>query len=210
MALILFANNATTTLAGPITNTATTINLASGTGALFPAPSGGNYFTLTLNDVATGLLYEICYCTAMAVDAATVTRAQESTPARSWLAGDIAFNGPTAGTLNAMVQQAALAPTRIVTASGAFVTTTNDANGYVGLNRTAGVGTSSTTLPAGAIASQVYTYQDLGKNFNGFPLTVTYPGGMTGPGGATSQVCNVNGETYRFLYYGSNQWGFEV
>lgn len=208
MALILFANNAASTLAGPITNTATTANLASGTGVLFPSPSGGNYFTLTFVDAATGLTNEIVYVTNVTGDTVTMTRAQESTTGKPWLAGDLAINMVTAGTMTAMVQQASLAPTRVVTASGAFATTTNDANGYVGLNRLSSPAASSTTLPTGAIAGQTYTVQDLANNFFPFNVTVTYPAGHTGPGGSLTQVLNVNGQSGTFLYYGTNQWGF--
>jgi hypothetical protein len=206
---ILFANFASTTLAGPISNVATTLNVASGTGALFPSPSNPDLFKLVLNDAATGLLYEVCNCTAVSGDTLTVTRGQEGTGARSWLAGDVAANFNTAGTMQAMVQQVTLKPTRIVTTSGAFTITTNDANGFIGLNRTSGVATSSATLPSGAVQGQSYAIQDLAKNFAPpNSVTISYPVGHTGPGGATTQVLNVNGQTCSFLYYGGNQWGF--
>jgi hypothetical protein len=96
----IFSNNAQTVLASPISNVATTIVLAAGTGAEFPNPSAGQFFTLSLNDAATGEVYEITWCTARVGDTCTVLRGQEGTTARAWVAGDIAFNGPTAATMN--------------------------------------------------------------------------------------------------------------
>jgi hypothetical protein len=97
MALMLWTNNAKTTLAGSIVADATSANLASGTGALFPSPTGGNYFALTFIDAATKLISEIVYVTARSSDTITMTRAQEGTTARAWTAGDIAANLWTAG-----------------------------------------------------------------------------------------------------------------
>jgi len=104
MSTIVFGNNANSTLASPINNTATTIVLALGTGAKFPSPGAGQYFVMTLNDTATGLVYEIVHCTARSGDTLTVSRGQEGTTAVSWLAGDITFCGVTAGMLAVMAQ----------------------------------------------------------------------------------------------------------
>lgn len=211
MGQILFANNAATTLAAPITSTATTANLTTGTGSLFPSPSGGNLYVGTFVDAATGLLNEIVNVSAMSGDTiSTMVRGQESTTPKSWQAGDLFNNFVTAGTMTAMVQVAGLNPSRIVTSSGAFAMTTNDANGVVGLNRTSSLATSSTTLPSGAIAGQTYTIQDLARNFNAFPVTVSFPAGQTGPGSVLSVVLNVNGQSGSFSYYGSNQWGMRL
>src|SRR5271167_1394027 len=98
---LIAANNAKSTLAASINNTTTTITLAAGTGSKFPSPTGGEYFTLSLNDALTGALYEICYCTARSGDTLTVSRGQEGTAAQFWIAGDKCFNGVTAGTIEA-------------------------------------------------------------------------------------------------------------
>jgi hypothetical protein len=201
----IWANNASSTLAGPITPSATSLTLASGTGALFPNPSAGQQFGLTLVDAATGLNTEIMYCTARTGDVCTVVRGQEGTAAQSWIAGDLAANLLTAAQLAALVQQVTLAPNRTVTASGAFSITTADANGRIGLNRTAAVGTSSATLPAGASPGQTYTVEDLAGNFQAFPCTINAPGGMS-IAGLSSFVCNVNRQSVTFTYYGSNIW----
>lgn len=102
--MYLFSNNAKSALAAPISSVATSLTLAAGTGALFPSPSGGDVFTLTLTDAATGELYEIMYCTARAGDVCTVTRGQEGTTALAWLAGDFANLFVTAGQMGALAQ----------------------------------------------------------------------------------------------------------
>jgi hypothetical protein len=209
MALFLFANDASSTLAAPISSGSSSATLASGTGALFPTPSAGQQFAMTFNDAATGLLTEIVYATVKATDTFTITRAQEGTTAQNWLAGDLAANLNTAGTMQAMVQTAGLYPARVVTASGAFVTTTSDSNGGVGLNRTVAPATSSTTLPSGAQAGQSYAYEDLAGNFHDYPVTINYPGGTTGPNGATSQTLNVDGQCGYFRLYPGNIWSFK-
>ena len=208
MAEFLFANDASSTLAGPISNSAVSMNVASGQGALFPNPSAGQQFAGTFNDAATGLLTEIIYCTARTGDALTIERAQEGTVAQSWLAGDLFANLVTAGQMAAMVQTAGLYPSRIVTASGVFVMTELDANGSVGLNRTTSLGVSSTTLPSAAQPGEEYEIEDLAKNFNAYPVTVNAPAGMTIQGLA-DVVLNVNGQCSRFRFYGSNIWSFK-
>lgn len=208
MAIFLFSNNGNTTFAAPISNTATTLNVSSGSGALFPNPSAGQQFALTANDAATGSLFEIMYCTGRSGDTLTVVRAQEGTTALSWLAGDILYNGPTAGQQSSFLQSASLNPARIVTASGAFTMSTLDAGGGVGLNRTSGLATSSTSLPNSATGGQLYAIEDLAKNFNAFPVTVNAPGGQS-IAGAASVTLNVNGQCGYFRYYGSNIWSFK-
>jgi hypothetical protein len=106
MSQILFANNASSTLAGAINATSTSLNLAAGSGALFPSPSTGQYFTATLTDAATGLVKEIIYVLAMAGDSATIERGQEGTVPVAWNAGDIFENRLTAGTMRALDQTA--------------------------------------------------------------------------------------------------------
>lgn len=102
--ITLFANNAKTTLAAPITSTATSITVAPGTGALFPSPTTGQGFRVTLNSVSTPTLYEICICTARSGDTLTVIRGQEGTTASPFSLSDIIGNFDTAGTMADLVQ----------------------------------------------------------------------------------------------------------
>ena len=108
MSTLLFANNASTTLAGSITNTAITFNVQAGGGALFPNPATGQYFVLTLVDAATGNLKEIMQCTGRSGDTFTVVRAQEGTTALAWNAGDLVNGWLTAGMLGQMLQVGAI------------------------------------------------------------------------------------------------------
>ena len=82
----LFSNNARSTLNGSITNVATTINLAAGTGARFPNPTGGDWFLATLWEMSgtSEVNHEIVKVTARATDALTVVRAQEGTTGRAF------------------------------------------------------------------------------------------------------------------------------
>src|ERR1700751_619582 len=101
---ILWSNNASTTVSGSITPTSTSVQLAAGTGVLFPNPTSGNFYIATFYDQATKTINEIVHVTAMAGDVATIVRAQEGTTAKTWGPGDIFANLVTAGTLAAFVQ----------------------------------------------------------------------------------------------------------
>lgn len=86
--MILYSNNASTTLASGISNSATTIVVATGTGSLFPTISSvDDYFNVTLTDSAKHI--EIVTVTARTGDTFTVMRGMENTTARDWLASDI-------------------------------------------------------------------------------------------------------------------------
>ena len=100
MATQLFANNATGALASGISNSATSLTLTTGQGALFPTPSGGDWFLLTLTQ-ATGpeSSWEIVKCTARSGDTLTVVRGQESIAATAWGVGAKVELRVTAGTL---------------------------------------------------------------------------------------------------------------
>jgi hypothetical protein len=211
LSVFIFSNNASSTLAAPITAGATSITLAAGTGSRFPNPSAGQEFALTLTDAATGTVIEITYCTARSGDVLTVVRGQEGTSAAAFIAGDLSANLLTAGQAAAFLQSTQLFPARIVTtASGFFAMSTADAFGGIGLNRpSGGLGASSTTLPSGAVVGQIYAIEDLARNFQVAPVTVNYPGGMSGPGGALSQILNQNGQCAYFRFYGSNLWSFK-
>lgn len=86
----LFTNNAWGTLNGGISAIATTINLGTGQGAKFPAPTGGDHFLATLvgyDGEGKENAWEIVKCTARSTDALTVVRAQEGTTGAIWSTG---------------------------------------------------------------------------------------------------------------------------
>lgn len=96
----LFTNFARTTLASGISSGAgptLTVALASGTGALFPSPSAGQYFPLVLTN--TSGAKEVFYCTSRTTDALTCTRAQEGTTAQTFNSGDLCGLRLTEGSL---------------------------------------------------------------------------------------------------------------
>lgn len=117
--VILLTNNAVTTLAAPITSGATTANLATGTGSLFPNPSVGQYFPLEFSDAATGLTREIVHVTARATDTITMVRAQEGTVGTAFTTGDNAVTTVTAATMESMSQ----VPAEQTAAAQSFVMT---------------------------------------------------------------------------------------
>jgi hypothetical protein len=103
--ILLFANNAITTLADPITAASTTVQVAAGTGALFPQPvAGQQFFKLTLISAADTAVNEIVNVTAVNGDVFTIVRAQEGTAATAFNAGDSAENLTTAQTQQNFIQ----------------------------------------------------------------------------------------------------------
>ena len=79
---IIFTNNASALLAASITAVDTTIQVASGYGALFPSPSAPQVCYLTLEDSSGNI--EIVQCTARTGDNLTVVRAQDGTTAQAF------------------------------------------------------------------------------------------------------------------------------
>ena len=72
-----FSNNATTTTTARISDTDTSLTVASGTGTLFPVLGAGDYFKATLQD--TNNNFEIVKVTARTDDIMTVIRGQDGT-----------------------------------------------------------------------------------------------------------------------------------
>jgi len=104
----LFSNNASTTLAAAISNTATNVTVASGTAALFPVPNTalGTHFHATLVKNGAPGTYEIVDVTAVSGDTFTITRHQENTTALGWSVGDFFNLFPTAAGLMSFAQAA--------------------------------------------------------------------------------------------------------
>lgn len=203
---IIFGNNASSSLAGAITNTATTALLASGTGILFPTPSAGEYFVMSFTDQATGLLNEIVWVTNITGDEVTMVRGQEGTTPLAWQAGDFCSNRWTAGQAAAMVQFVEYQPTRIITASGAFTMTNSDA--VIGLNRSTSLAESSTVLPSNPNPNQLFTILDLAGNLQAYPCLVQAPATFS-IAGLAEFMMNVNRQNISFRYFGSNLYSLE-
>lgn len=198
-ARILFANNAKTTLAGAITNVATSANLASGTGALFPAisPGSGNYFCMTFNDAATGLLYEVVHVTAIVGDTVTIVRAQEGTTALAWNAGDIAANFVTMGGIEAFAQPAdvqAQTGNYAVDSSGAANTIT------VTLSPAPTAWSDITGAPIRVKMANTNTSSTVNLNVNGLGNKTVVVAGGSGPAAGNLLA----GSIYTLIYNGTN------
>ena len=103
MTTLLFANNASTTLAQNITGLSQTIYLAAGTGAEFPSPTTGQAFYATIYN-SSNTVYEIVLVTNRNGDVLTVQRAQEGTTAQTWLVGNTIGMYPTAATMEKLIQ----------------------------------------------------------------------------------------------------------
>ena len=194
-ATVLFANNATTTLAGAITNVATTANLASGTGALFPSPGAGQYYVMTFTDQTTGLINEIVWVTNVTGDVITMTRAQEGTTAKAWNAGDFAANLWTAGQAALITPQSLPAPfyqntsggyTQLIPAGVSSAKVTIGAGGGGG-----GGGTTSQSAGGGGAGGVVTLFLTGLVSAQSLSGTV----GIGGPGGTTGVNGTVGGNT---------------
>lgn len=95
-----FAFSTVATAPTPATS-GTSLVVASGDGALFPAPATAGAFNLVVCPVgvqATASNAEIVRCTARTTDTLTITRTQESTSARTIVAGDQVFLAVTSKT----------------------------------------------------------------------------------------------------------------
>ncbi|WP_070105618.1 hypothetical protein [Burkholderia plantarii] len=102
MTVFTFANNVSTTLAGAISASATSLTLSSAANLPSTIPAG-KPIVITLNDRATGQQFEIIYATS--VSGATLgglQRGQEGTTAQSWSTNDFAWSGPTAGQMGSL------------------------------------------------------------------------------------------------------------
>jgi hypothetical protein len=141
----LFTNNAATGLVAPITNSATTLTVNGGSGSLFPSPTGGNYFMITLISASTGNM-EIVQCTARSGDTFTIVRAQEGTTALAFAIGDAVQLRITAGSLasfaNGVTSVVAGSGIGVSSATGA-VTVSN--TGVLNINAGSGINVSSST-----------------------------------------------------------------
>lgn len=104
MARIVFENNSNGTLLADINNSQTTITLASGQGANFPALGVNEIFFITLQNYAAQLI-EICRVTARTGDALTVVRGVDGTTPLAWTVADTAIQlRLTKETLESFVQ----------------------------------------------------------------------------------------------------------
>jgi hypothetical protein len=182
MTKFLAANNAITTLASDIGPSSTTVQVATGAGALFPAPGAGQEFALTVTDAATGLINEIMYVTAVSGDTFTVVRGQEGTTALSWHVGDKAANLWTAGQMQSLPQLA-----DVQQQAGNYAVDTGSANAMTATLNPAITAYSQITGTAIRIKKAADNTSGVTLNLNGIaPIAVVLPSGGAIPSGALS------------------------
>ena len=128
MGLRKHANRAAAPLAAGITNSATSLTLATGKGALFPSLGAGEFFMAVIQKGALDTdQREYVKVTARSGDSLTVTRGQEGSPAQDFAAGDVVAAVVTAGHLDGMVQSEELPPGVLATILTGLSTATNAA-----------------------------------------------------------------------------------
>ena len=140
-----FTNNATTTLASGITNSATSLTVATSTGSLFPALSVGDYFYCTLANVAGTV--EIIQVTARSTDTFTIVRGQDNTSGLAWNAGD-------------------KVELRIVAANLNDLPKLDQANAFTGANTHSGAESFSTSITLPSLSSAPATPSSGNLYFN--------------------------------------------
>lgn len=101
--IILFKDNASTTLAAGIGTSDTSITVATGTGALFPAPASGQILFATLEDAGGNV--EIVTVTTRTTDTFVVTRGTDGTTPQAFASGTRFEMRVTMGMLNAFLQK---------------------------------------------------------------------------------------------------------
>ena len=134
MTTFIFANNINAELAGGISSAETTLTLNSTLNLPTSIPSGSVLALTLCNATATtpATVYEIVYVTAISGATLTVIRAQEGTSAQTWLTGNAAFSGPTAGQMQSFIQGSSSGVTPGAYGTSTSVSTfTVNANGIV-------------------------------------------------------------------------------
>lgn len=104
--MLIFANNATSTLKNSVLSTAVSLPLADGTGVRFPNPDPGDSFFVTLIDNLGNV--EIVEATARVGDTLTVIRGRDGTTAKSFAAGSVVDHRVVAEVLRRLSPEALL------------------------------------------------------------------------------------------------------
>jgi len=132
---ILLANNAKSTLAVALGGIDTTLTVATGTETLFPSPTGGDYFYVTLED-STKTVREIVKCTARNGTVLTIVRAQDGTTGNIFAVGSTVEMRVNKATLADSVSGAAASASAAATsATAAAASATAAAASYLSFDQ---------------------------------------------------------------------------
>lgn len=214
MATQLFTNNATGYLSASILLSDTSISLQTGNGALFPNPTGGDWFILTLQDSLGNI--EVCKCTARSTDVLTITRAQEDTAAQNFTSGSTVALRSTKGTYANFVQKTGDSieditivdyTEQIKTQTMGSTYTVNTTEGTIQVLTTAG--NVTITLPT-SVAGKSYT---LLVNYGNNGDTITWAGGSTIKWNTSGTIqTKIAGkiDLFTFMCDGTNTYGSKL
>ena len=181
MGIPLFTNNAYTALAVAISPTTTVIQVTAGTGQLFPSPTGGDYFYLTLISITNSESMEIVQCTSRSGDLLTVIRGAEGTSPQAFNLSDNVQLRITAAGLEALITPPTTTlPATAITSTPVGTVTATDVQGAINQLATAVAptvtaatvsynegATGAVTTNVEAKLQQIVSAQDFGATGNG-------------------------------------------
>lgn len=211
MARAQLTNNAATVLASGISNVATSLTVAAGKGALFPAP-GANYFYCTLTE---GTLIEVVKATARTGDVFTVTRAQDGTSAQTFTAAATIKLNLTAAV---MAELATLSDTETLTnktLTTPVLTGTKETKVAIGANNIdlatgnyfSKTISGATTLTVSNVPSTGITGSFIVDLTNGGSATITWWSGMKWAGGSAPALTAAGRDVLGFFSHdGGTTW----
>lgn len=201
------SNNAFSVLNGSITNVATTITVATGTGSRFPSSN----FMVTLigyDGLGNENAWEICLCSSRTGDVLTVVRGRESTTAVAWANATRIENRITAGTMGNLLylDKGGTVTAPVTLMYGAYTAFKVGLTGLVSVGGEAGSADSRFTITNGgaeglefsqtAIAGQnrILSYNRLGAAF--VPLSLSASEVRFNISGTDTLTANASGLTY--------------
>lgn len=175
MGKMLSANNVSSTLAANITAAQTTLAVAAGTGILYPAPTGGDWYFATLQNSSVPPTIEIVKVTARSGDNLTIVRGQDGTSPNAFLAGDVFEMRENAGKWGQVSQQTASTGSLMLPEGTTAQRDSSPGSGYIRFNT------------------------DISQ-FEGYNGTSWASVGGGATGGGPDQVFNLNGQTVTTSY----------